>query len=425
VSYQGETPVDDRWGTEVEGSARSRRGRRILVVVLVVLLVLTLVVPVLVSTRIPRLEVDGLASAGRGPTNVLIAGSDSREGLTDEEIVELSTGFDDGGGERTDTILLLSFDGNDTALLSFPRDLWVERCDGSVGRINVAQALGGPSCLVDTIERTSGLEVHHYTRMTFGGFRDVVDAVGGVELCLEDPIADQDAGIDLAAGCQRLDGADALGFVRVRKIDNDLARIQRQQQFMRALASEITSPSTLLNPVRLWNTANDAGGAVSVSDSLGPFGLMRVGVAARGLARGNVVTHTVPVEPDTTAGGAAVLNIRDAEAEALFARFRDGSVLDEDPSELQRSDVQLTVLNGAGVPGLAGQVAELLEGRGYQVTEVGNTEERSTTVIRHPATLRESAELVAEDLPGDVALEESGEVTNVTVTLGSDAAGLA
>jgi hypothetical protein len=87
--------------------------------------------------------------------------------------------------------------------------------------------------------------------------------------------------------------------------------------------------------------------------------------------------------------------------------------------------VQLTVLNGAGVPGLAGQVAELLEGRGYQVTEVGNTEERSTTVIRHPATLRESAELVAEDLPGDVALEESGEVTNVTVTLGSDAAGLA
>jgi hypothetical protein len=97
--------------------------------------------------------------------------------------------------------------------------------------------------------------------------------VDGVELCLDDPIADRDAGIDLPAGCQRLQGGDALGYVRVRKIDDDLQRIQRQQQFLRALSRETASPSTLLNPVRMWNLSNDVGHAVTVDDGMGMFAI--------------------------------------------------------------------------------------------------------------------------------------------------------
>jgi LCP family protein required for cell wall assembly len=130
----------------------------------------------------------------------------------------------------------MTIQGGRTALLAFPRDLLVTRCDGSTGRINVAEAIGGPSCLVQTVRELSGIDVQHYLRVTFGGFVDVVDAVGGVELCLEEPIDDRDAGIDLPAGCQVLEGPDALGYVRVRKIDDDLGRIQRQQRFLQALA---------------------------------------------------------------------------------------------------------------------------------------------------------------------------------------------
>ena len=416
--------VDEPWGREVEGSARPKRFRRVVVIVLVALLVLTLAIPPLLSSRIPRIPVDGLSRAGGGPTNVLIAGSDSREGLTREEMRELSTGFaDEFDGERTDTILLLSFQGNDTAMLSFPRDLWVERCDGSVGRINVAQSLDGPGCLVDTVERVSGLDIHHYTRVTFGGFRDVVDAVGGVEMCLDDAISDRDAGIDLPAGCQRLDGADALGFVRVRKIDDDLARVERQQRFLQALASEVTEPSTLFNPARLWTLANDAGGAVQVSDSLGTIGLARVGWAGRGLARGGVAMHTVPVDPRTTSGGAEVLDVRTSEAQPLFASFADGSVFDQAPTAVDPADTQVVVLNGAGVTGLAGQVGDQLDTRGFEVIEIGNADPRETTVVRHPPGQAEAAELVAAGVPGDPTIEEVDDVPSVTVILGSDAGG--
>lgn len=411
----------DGWAPEVEVHGRRRPWGRLLVGLLAVMLIVLLALPFLASSRIPRTTVDGL-SAGGTPTNVLIAGSDSREGLTREEMRELSTGVaDEIGGARTDTILLLSFRGSDAALLSFPRDLWVERCDGSVGRINVAESIDGPGCLVTTVESVSGLPVHHYAEVTFAGFRDIVEAVGGVELCLDEPISDRDAGIDLPGGCQRLDGADALGYVRVRKIDDDLGRIERQQRFLQALAREVVKPATLLNPARLWSLTNQAGGALTVDDSLGTIALGRLGWAGRSLARGDVATHTVPVTPATTAGGAAVLHPRQPEADQLFARFRDGSILER--AAPRPEQVSVTVLNGAGVSGLAGQIAELLEGRGYDVVDIGNTDRRERTAVYHPVGERAAAELVADDLPGRPTIEESSEVTSVTIQLGSDAAG--
>jgi len=318
------------WGPTVErrGRATPLAGTALVAVRAVALgLVLALVAgPWWVSSRIPREAVEGLSARGR-PMNVLITGSDSREGLSAQERQELSTGS--AAGERTDTILVLSVRGTRAAILAFPRDLLVERCDGSIGRINAAVGIGGASCLVDTVRRVSGLPIHHHIALTFSGFRDLVDAVGGVEVCLEDPIQDRAAGIDLAAGCQRLDGPDALGYVRVRKIDDDLRRIQRQQRFIQALAAEMLDPALLARPWRVVAIGNGLGEAMTADERLGPITLVRLAVGGRGLARGTTATAIVPVDPAVTEGGAAVLRIRDLEAERLFASFRDGSVFDD------------------------------------------------------------------------------------------------
>ena len=300
---------------------------RLLRAALVLLLVLAVAAPVGALLLLQREPVTGLASAPSvgQPLHVLITGSDSRAGLSQEERIALTTGS--AGGERADTIILLTIDGGRAGMLSFPRDLSVERCDGTVGRINAALAIGGPSCLVETVHRLTGIRAHHHVAVTFGGFRDVVDAVGGVELCLDGPIRDRSAGIDLPAGCQVLDGADALGFVRVRKIDDDFARIARQQQFLRALAAELTDPTLLVRPWRLVPAVVGASRAVTVDDGLGPVGLARIARGMRAVAAGDVVTATVPADGFTSSGGAALLRVRTAEADPLFAGFADGSAL--------------------------------------------------------------------------------------------------
>lgn len=421
------TEAEEDWGPTVSGRGRRRRRLRPLRTLAIVLLIALVAVVALgfwASAQIPRQDVDGLAGSGR-PMHVLVVGSDSRADLSREEQNELTVGRDEGG-LRTDTIFLMTIRGTRVGILAFPRDLWVTRCDGSTGRINVAEQIGGPSCLVTTIRELTGIPIQHHLTVSFGGFREVVDAVGGVEVCLEEAISDRDAGIDLPAGCQQLDGVDALGFVRVRKIDNDLQRIQRQQTFLRALASEIASPSTLLNPVRVFSLSNEVGGALTADRGLGPIGLVRLALGARGLAGGASVTETVPSTVGTV-GDAAVLFVDDAAAGPLFRGFADGSILDragEDTAGVRPEDVPVTVLNGAGAAGLARQVADLLEGRGYPIADVGNTDTRERTVIQHTAAQRAGAELVASEVPGDVDLEETSSVTQVTVLLGRNAAAL-
>jgi LCP family protein required for cell wall assembly len=416
-------PPGEGWGPEVERTAPRRR-RRLGRLVLVLLLVLAIGWPLALSTRLDRESVAGLAGSGR-PMQVLVWGSDSREGLTPEEERELSTGSGDVfTGERADTILLLTVDGTRAAMLSFPRDLWVERCDGTTGRLNAATAIGGGACLADTVRRLSGIHPQHVVRVTFAGFRDVVDAVGGVEICLEQPIADRDAGIDLPAGCQVLDGADALGFVRVRKIDDDFARMGRQQRFVQALASAMLQPAVLANPARQWRIAGDVGDAVTVDDGLGVLAMGRLALAGPAVARGDVITETVPGTPFTSPGGAWVLAPVQPDAEAMFTRFRSGSVLEEaaeDP-QVRPADVPVTVANGAGVAGLAGRIADQLQARGYPIREVTNAPPTAVTLVRHPRGLESAARLVAGDVPGPTALEETSEVDHVTVILSPEAA---
>jgi LCP family protein required for cell wall assembly len=370
------------------------------------------------SSRITREEVRRL---DRGEVyHVLVTGSDSRANLSDEQRNELNTGS--AGGERTDTIFVLSIQGSKAAMLAFPRDLFVERCDGSLGRINAATTIGGQSCLVRTVSQVSGLPIRHAIQIDFLGFREVVDATNGVDVCLDRPITDADAGIDLPAGCQRLRGSDALGFVRVRKIDDDFGRIQRQQQFLKALAAEVAQPATVLNPFRFYGVAGAMGGALRADEGLSSFDLIRLGLGARGIANGRIATETVPAVPDNV-GGAAVLRVSEPDAADVFDRFRTGAVFEQIPAgdTVAPEDVELDVLNGSGIEGLASQTAEALEARGFVVRDVGNAPATATTVVRHPDGLQAQARTVAAEAPGgDVAVEVDDSVDVVTLVLGSE-----
>ncbi len=409
------------WGPTMRGGRRRRRRR--IVLVLLVILALPVVYGGALAARlsgsIERTEVTSLDGSS-GPMQILVTGSDSREGLSEEEKLELGTGSVDG--ERTDSIFILTVDGSRAGILAFPRDLYVPRCDGSSGRINAALGIGGPNCLVDTVEQVSGIGIDHYMAVSFGGFRDIVDAVGGVHVCVERDLDDPFAGISIKAGCQTLTGRQALGFVRSRKLDNDLERIKRQQQFLGGLADKVASPSTALDPGATWQLTGAVGDALTADEGLGLLDLARLGLGARGLAGGAAVTATVPATP-ASIGGASVLQIDDAAAQPLFASFRDGSALRQGDPDVTPATTRVRVLNGAGVPGLAGNTRDLLSERGYDVVGVGDADSRDATVIQHPPDMRANAELLQRELPVGATLEETGSVDAVTLILGADVAG--
>ena len=414
-----DTSVDDDWGPTVHGGRR-RRGRWI-VVLLVVLVGLPLVyggvLAARVSTAIGRTEVTTLDGSG-GPMQILVIGSDSREGLTEQEMLELGTGAVEG--ERTDSIFVLSVSGSHAGILAFPRDLYVPRCDGSTGRINAALAIGGLDCLVDTIEEISGIGLDHAMTVSFAGFRDIVDAVGGVDVCLDKDLKDPFAGINLSAGCQTLSGNQALGFVRTRKLDSDLERIKRQQQFLGALARKVATPASVLNPPRAWQLSGAIGEALTADGGLGLMDLGRLGLGGRGLASGAAVTATVPATP-ATIGGAAVLQIDEDAAAPLFASFRDGSALRQADPDVTPESTRVRVLNGAGVTGLAGRTADALEERGYDVVGVGDADAPSdATVIRTPPGQQANAELLQRELPVSASIEQVSSGDALTLVLGSD-----
>ena len=202
--------------------------------------------------RIPALtDYADRPAAGRGTTWLLV-GSDSRQGLTPEQQAELATGGDIGNG-RTDTILLVHVPGlgsdTPTTMVSIPRDSYVEIPGYGEDKINAAFALGGAPLLAQTVEQATGMRLDHYAEIGFDGFAVMVDAVGGVTMCPTEPVSDPLAGIELPAGCQKLDGRSALGFVRTRATPRaDLDRMVNQREFMSALMHRSASPAVLREP---------------------------------------------------------------------------------------------------------------------------------------------------------------------------------
>lgn len=244
--------------------------------------------------RIPALtDYAGRPAAGSG-TNWLLVGSDSREGLTEDQQADLATGGDLGSG-RTDTILLVHIPalGSDTSatMVSIPRDSYVAIPGYGSDKINAAFAEGGAVLLAQTVEQATGLRVDHYAEIGFGGFAGVVDALGGVTMCPAEPVTDPLAGIDLPAGCQRLDGRNALGYVRSRATPRaDLDRMAHQREFVSAMVTEAASPAVWANPWRWYAVPHAAIAAVTLDTGDHVWDVARLGWALVG-----ATTVTVPI----------------------------------------------------------------------------------------------------------------------------------
>jgi LCP family protein required for cell wall assembly len=222
-------------------------------------------------------------------------------------------------------------DNGKPTLISLPRDSYVTipahtALDGSAvedrkNKINTAYGKGGAPLLVETVERNTGMHIDHYMEVGFKGIRDITDAVNGVNMCVSADVTDKNSGLNLLAGCQELNGKDALAYVRMRYADpkGDLGRVERQQQYLGAVMKKVATPAVLLNPISMWKLVNAGTASVNVGASDSVMDIANLAKAMRGLSNGSGTLTTVPVAnaDATTAAGSSVL-WDDAAARELF-----------------------------------------------------------------------------------------------------------
>lgn len=310
---------------------RRRRVRpgRVILAILVVLLLLVGGFWIYLDASLKRVDAlkdySGRPAATSGTTWLLV-GSDARDDLTEQQKQQLSTG--DASGARTDTIMLLHIPSSGKAtLISVPRDSYVDIPGNGKNKINAAFAFGGPSLLAQTVELATGVRVDHYAEIGFGGFAGVVDSIGGVNICIDQPMQDPKAGIDLKPGCQDLDGTQALGFVRSRAFARaDLQRVENQRKFLSALMTKATSFGVLANPFRSVPLVLKGTQTLTVDSGDHLHNLLGLAFALGG----GVQTATVPVASTPTVDVGSVVIWDQAKATRMFDAIRQDQQIPAD-----------------------------------------------------------------------------------------------
>ena len=267
------------------GSRDRRRFRpKWLVYLLVAWLVYLIVVPVYAWTTVSTVDADpgGERPEDQPGTTYLVVGSDARKSLS---------------GSRTDTIMLLHTGDGPNLLLSVPRDSLVDVPGHGVTKVNGAFAFGGPKLLVETMEQNTGIRIDHYVEIGFTGFVDLVDAVGGIEICPEAAMKDPKAHLDIPRGCQEADGKTALGYARSRNTQQlgDIGRAENQREVVSRIGGEVVSWRTLVNPVRYWRVMTSGAKSVRVSEGTGPIAAAQFAFAMTRVDGESGLTCGIPI----------------------------------------------------------------------------------------------------------------------------------
>lgn len=282
------------------------------------------------AAELARYEKERPTALVRDAQNILLIGSDSRAGQANRRYGR------DSGTERSDTTILLhlSAERRSATAVSIPRDLMVNvpgcrRRDGSrtepmFAMFNYAFQKGGSACTIRTVERLTDIRVDHHMVVDFHGFKEMVDAVDGVEICLAEPIDDKAAKLRLPAGKVTLNGEQALGYVRARKSlgdGSDTDRMERQQRFLAALVHKVQSNDVLLNPVRLYPVLDAATSSLTTDPALASLrGLYELARGVRDIPTERVQFLTVPRE--SYIHNANRDQLVEPEAQRLFQRLR-------------------------------------------------------------------------------------------------------
>jgi LCP family protein required for cell wall assembly len=404
-------------------------------------------------SRIPGISalpgVQRPAAAPDKSENFLLVGSDTRVGLTPAELQEAST-TTDGGSALSDTMILVHVPANagKVTLVSFPRDslvsipAWTDpksgkhypaRRDKLNSSFSTGAVPGGNAALtIATIEQLSGLHIDHYVQIDFVHFIKIVDALGGINVCLNTPAHDSYSGVNLPAGVSHVNGKQALAFVRQRHglANGDLDRIRRQQYFIRAVLGQVTSSGTLLNPIRLTNFLEQATSAVTVDQGLSLDQLKNLAVRLRHLDPAHVTFQTLPISGRNPyyPGVGDVLLVDRAKADAMFAPFRaEQASPSSSPSQapavtVPPAQVRVLVLNGTSAAGLASRAATDLSQVGFVVSGKNNTSTATAgeNVIRYGAGRAESAKTLQAAVPGATLQPDASLGSSLELVLGTD-----
>jgi LCP family protein required for cell wall assembly len=256
----------------------------------------------MLSDRPEKQEVEG----PKEPLNILVMGTDDRscEGCAID-------GEAGGGGSDTTLLIHVSADRQEAYGISLPRDALVTRPDctaedgstipgGELEMFNTAFALGGPACTIQTVEQLTGVLIDHYVTVDFNGFVDMVDAVGGVEVCIPKEVDDRAHGIFFEAGTQTLEGRQALNYVRERYVlsaNSDIGRMKRQQAFIASMINKVVSAGTLTRPDRVYGFLKAATRSITVDEDLGSIhDLVDLALQFRDTGLGDIEFVTVPIE---------------------------------------------------------------------------------------------------------------------------------
>uniref|UniRef100_UPI000364F791 LCP family protein n=1 Tax=Actinokineospora enzanensis TaxID=155975 RepID=UPI000364F791 len=403
------------------------------------------------------------AQAQLGDENFLLVGSDSREGAQAEDNIGDVSKIP---GARSDTVMIahIPADRSRVVIVSFPRDLEINRpaCQrfdakqvkyldeqvaaNKTAKMNTAYEVGGPLCLTRVVQEISGLHITRFVGIDFQGFKGMVDAVDGVNVCVEKPMYDttlnkwvvQQAGTDVV-----LRGEQALDFVRARHVrgdpTSDYGRIKRQQRFLSSLLRKAMSGQVLLDPSKLTNFVSEMAKS-TFGDNIQIDALMQLGQSLQNLAAGRVTFVTVPTvgiensrhnevlrRDDSNALFAAIINDQPLPGESAGAPTegnQQAAPIRPQPEPVDPKTLKIQVLNGGNpTGGIAKRTADKLAEFGFTVVQSGIGPAVPKTVVRYGAGHEAAAQTLASAVPGAELQEDPSMSGALVLTIGPDFAG--
>jgi len=381
----------------------------------------------------PRCLADVTPECVADVCDFLVLGSDSRVGLSKREQASFGS-TQQSAGQRSDTIILVRVDAahDHTVVLNIPRDTRVNIPGHGLAKINTAFDFG-PKVIVKAVQRLTGLPINHYVEINFDGFQGLVNALGGVPICVNKPMKDTLAGLDLRhAGCYNMKGPQALAFVRARHILGDVipdfSRIARQQQFIRSVIQKVESAGQVLHLPALIKAIQRN---LVIDDHLNLYALQDLSGKLAGLGQQGIDFRVVPSTP-VTIGGVDYLQLVQPDASQLFDRMkrnlalgRLGKVSVSTP--LSPANVIVRVLD-AHSGGKAAAIASFLQRAGFVVlpVEAAPTDLTMSEILARPGTY-DAGQVVASYTSFSLPIirdrtHTSG--TDVTLVVGPDFKGI-
>jgi LCP family protein required for cell wall assembly len=387
-----------------------------------------------VNDHLGRVNAGTAGTPSSGPLNILVAGLDERTGLTRRQQLLLHVGRTTGE-TNTDTLMVVHVpaDHRYVKVVSLPRDSWVSIPGHGMNKINAALGLGGAALMVRTVEQDTGLTINDFVEVNFLGFVKVIDALGGVNICLPYAVDDHYSGLRLSAGVHHVSGITALEYARDRHsfAASDLARIQDQQHLISSALTEAISAGVLANPVRLERFLSAASAVIKVDQG---FNVVSVADELRGISPSEVTFTTVPLSSVNyiTPSGQSAVQWDSSAASALFTALEN----DQAPPAirprpharkpaahtLRRGQVSLDVYNGTLIGGLSTETGTQLAALGFRVDQSGvdwTSHDVTQTVIQYPAGQKAAAQVVAQVLPGATLQQVSG-LARLRIVLGQN-----